>query len=122
MVRGVGFGGFRDAIPVGDSGGKGVESKRQHGEKVWRFEAVGRNGGLGVDLSEEKLGLEDIAGNGVSGVVELEERIMSGDCGTEDCRVVVVEDCRTGGGLNHDGKSHMQLCLDTIVDVRRMFY
>ena len=42
------------------------------------FEAVGRNGGIGVDSSEGKLGLEDFAGNGVGGVVELEERIMSG--------------------------------------------
>ena len=78
LVRRVGFGGFRDAIPGGDSGGKGVESKRQHGGKVWRFETVGRNGGIGVDSSEERLGLEDIAGNGVGGVVELEERIKSG--------------------------------------------
>ena len=32
----------------------------------------------------------------------------------EDCRVVVAEDCRTGG-------SHMECCLITIVDVRRMY-
>ena len=78
---------------------------------MWRFEAVGRNGGIGVDSSEETLGLEDIAGNGVGGVVELEERIMSGDCGTEDCRVVVVEDCRTGGGLNHEQIAHVFLLI-----------
>ena len=89
---------------------------------MWRCEAVGRNEGIGVDSPEEKLGFEDIAGNGVGGVVELEERTMSGDCGTEGCRVVVVEDCRAGGELNNDGKSHMQLLLDTIVDARRMSY
>ena len=43
-----------------------------------------------MDSSEEKFGLEDMAGNGVGGVVELEERIMSGNCGTEGCREVVV--------------------------------
>ena len=37
-----------------------------------------------------------------------------GIVGTEDCRVVVVEDCRTGG-------SHMELFWMTIVDVRRMY-
>ena len=103
LVRGVGFGGFRDAIPGGDSGGKGEEPNEQHGGKVWRFEAVGRNGGTGVGSSEEEFGLEDVAGNGVGGVVTLEDRIMSGSCGrivgTEDCRVVVVEDCRAGGDL-----------------------
>ena len=62
-----------------------MESKRQHGGKAGRFEAAGRNGGIAVDSSEEKFGLEDFAGNGVGGVVELEDRIMSGDCGTEDC-------------------------------------
>ena len=88
---------------------KRVESKRQHGGKVWRFEGAGRNGGIGVDSSENNLGLEDIAVNGLGGVVELEERIMSGDCGTEDRRIVVLEDCRIGGKLNFDDKSHMLL-------------
>ena len=46
---------------------------------MWRFEAVGRNGGIGVDSSEGNLGLEDIAGNGVGGVVELDEKSMSGN-------------------------------------------
>ena len=54
LVRGVGFGGFRDAVPGRDSGGKRVESNEQSGGKVWRFEAVGRNGGIGVDSSEEE--------------------------------------------------------------------
>ena len=49
FVRGVGVEGFRDAIPGGDSGGKGAESNEQRGRKVWRFESVGRNGGIGVD-------------------------------------------------------------------------
>ena len=88
---------------------------------MWIFEDAGRNGGNGADSSVEKLGLEDIAGNGVGGVFGLEERIMSRDCGTEECRVVVVEDCRTGGGLDLDVKSHIHLFLDTVVDVRRMF-
>jgi hypothetical protein len=54
-------------------GGKGVESNEEHGGKVWSFEAVGRNGGPGVDSSAEELGMKDIAGNGFGGVVESEE-------------------------------------------------
>ena len=73
-----------------------------------------------MDSSEESLGLEDIAGNGFGGVVELEERIMSGNCGTEDRRVVVVEDYRTGGRLNLGDTSYMKFCFDTIVDKRCM--
>ena len=37
-----------------------------------------------MDSSEEELGLEDVAGNGVGGVVSSEERTR---VGTEDCRV-----------------------------------
>ena len=76
-----------------------------------------------MDSSEEELGSEDIDGNEVGGVVELEDRIMSGNCGTEDTRVVAVEDFRTGGELNIfsiAGETHMQFIFDTIVDVRRM--
>ena len=32
-----------------------------------------------MDSSEEKIGLEDIAVNGLGGVVDLEERIMPGN-------------------------------------------
>ena len=68
---------------------------------MWRFDAVGGNGKMGVDSSEDNLGLEDIDGNGVGGVDGLEDRRLLGNCGrivgTEDCRVVVAEDCRTGG-------------------------
>jgi len=73
-----------------------------------------------VDSSEEELGLEDVAGDGVGGVVKLEERTH---VGTEDCRVVVVEDCRTGGELksrSHAGESHMRIFEITTRDSRRM--
>ena len=119
----VGVGGFSGKIPGGDFGGKGVESKRQHGGKVWRFEAVGRNGGLGVDSSEEKLGLEDIVGNEVGGDVELEERSR---VGTEEC-CGLQGSCCGGlkgsfcGGLSMENKPHLQIFLDTILDVRRMY-
>ncbi len=69
-----------------------------------------------MDSSEEKVGMKDIAGNGFGGVVETEERRMSGNCGrivgTEDCRVVVVEDCRTGGefkSCSMSGELHMNM-------------
>ena len=58
VVRRAGVGGQGES-PGGASGGrggKGEESNDQHGGKVWRFEAVGRNGGIGMDSSEEKLG------------------------------------------------------------------
>ena len=61
-----------------------------------------------MDSSEESLGMKDIAGDGFGGVVESEERIMSGNCGTEDRRVVVVEDCRTGGGFSFCDQYHVQ--------------
>ena len=50
--------------------GKGVEYIEHRGGKVWRFEAVGRNGGTGVDSSEEEFGLVGAAGNGFGGDVE----------------------------------------------------
>ena len=68
---------------------------------MWRFEAVERNGGIGVDSSEEKLGKEDIDRSRSSGIDRLEDRMLLEDCGgvvgTRDCRAVGVEDCRTGG-------------------------
>ena len=70
-----------------------------------------------MDSSEGKFGKEDIDMSKSGCIDGLEDRILWEDCGggvgTEDCRVVVVEECRTGG-------SHMKLCLDTVVDVRRM--
>ena len=52
-----------------------------------------------MDSSDEKLGKEDIDSGGFDGSGD--SRILLEDCtgivGTEDCRVVVVEDCRTGG-------------------------
>ena len=63
---------FRDAIPGGNSCGKGAESNEQCGGKVQRFEAVGRNGGTGADSSEEEFGLVGVAGNGFGGVVKSE--------------------------------------------------
>ena len=112
FVRGVCVGGFRDKRPGGASGGrggKGEEYHEQHVGKVWKFEEGGdRNGGIGVDSSEEKLGKEDIDRSRSGGIDGSEDsRILLEDCGgivgTEDCRVVVVEDCRTG-------VSHMDLC------------
>ena len=54
-----------------------------------------------MDSSEESLGMKDIDGNGVGDVDEVEDRILLGNCketvGTEDRRVVVVEDCGTRG-------------------------
>ena len=108
FVRGVGVGGCAApagarGIGSGGRGGKGEGSNEHHGGKVWRCEAVEENGGIGVDSSTEKLGLEDIDGNGVGGVDEVEDRILFGNSrrivGMKDCRVVVVEDCRTGGEL-----------------------
>ena len=125
LVRGVGVGGFRDAIPGGDSGGKGAESNQQRGGKVLRFEAVGRNGGIGVDSSEEEFGLVGVAGNGFGGVVKSEERIPVGteerrDCGLQGscCGGLKGSFC---GGSSIDVKSHMQFFLDTIVDLRQMY-
>ena len=70
---------------------------------MWICEAVGRNGGIGVDSSEENLGSEDIGRSRTGGIDRSEDRMLLGNCGrvvsAEDCRVVVVEDCRTGGEL-----------------------
>ena len=48
-----------------------------------------------MDSSEDNLGLEDIDGNGVGGVDEVEDGILLGNCkiivGTEDCRVIPLE-------------------------------
>ena len=103
FVRGVGVGGSQDESLGGASGGrggKGEESNDQHGGKVWRFEAVDGNGGIVIG---GKLALEDIDGNGAGGVDEVQDWNLFGNSGiivgTEDCRVVVVEDCRTGGKL-----------------------
>ena len=63
VVRGSAGVGGQGESPGGASGGrggKGGEYNEQHGGKVWRFEAVEGNGGIGVDSSEEKLGKEDI--------------------------------------------------------------
>ena len=68
----MGFTVFRHEIPGGVLVGNGVESSEQQGGKVWRFAEVRGNGGTGLDSSEEGLGLEDAAGDGVSGVVKLE--------------------------------------------------
>ena len=82
----VGVGGNSLGKAKSTCGGKGVESNEEHGGKVWRFEAVGRNGGTGLDSSEEELGLVEIDGNGFGGVVKMEERIH-----------VRTEDRRDGG-------------------------
>ena len=114
----VGVGGFRNESRRRASGGRGEkeeESNDQHGGKVWRFEAVEGNEGISVDSLEESLGMKDIDGNGVGCVDKVEDRIMLGNCGiivgTEDRRVVVVEDCRTRGffkSCSHAGESQMR--------------
>ena len=107
----------------GDSrnfGGKGVEYNEQCGGKVWRFEAVGRNGGTGVDSSEQEFGLVGVSGNGFGGDVEMEERSR-----------VDAEDRRDGGlkgkccgGLQGSycggGESHIDMFLKSIIDKRCM--
>ena len=80
--EGVGIGGCcpGGACGIGSGGrdGNGEESNDQHEGKVWRFEALEGNVGIGVDSSEEKLGLVDIAGTGFGDVVESEERSRVG--------------------------------------------
>ena len=92
-TKGVGglveVGGNSSGGASGRHGGKGEESKRQHGGEVWRFEVEDRNGGIGVDSSVANGGMKDIAGNGFGGVVKSEERSMSGNYG----RIVGTEDC-----------------------------
>ena len=120
LVRGVGVGGFRHAIPGGDSGGKGAESKEQHGGKVWRFAGVGRNGGPGVDSSEEEFGLVGVSGNGFGGVVKSEERIRvwteeRTDCGLQGSFCGGLQGSFCGGG-----ESHIDMFLTSLIDKRRM--
>ena len=43
---------------------------------MWKFEAVEGDGGIGVDSSEDSLGMKDIDGNGVGGVDGVEDRII----------------------------------------------
>ena len=52
--------------------------------------------------------MQDIVGHGFGGVVESEERIVSGSCGMKDRRVVAVEDFRTGGRSIFCDESHVQ--------------
>ena len=98
---------------IGGFGGKGLELKRQDSGKGWIIEEVDGNGGAGVDSLEEKFGNVDADGSKVDriigGIDGLEvDRIL-----LEDCGVVVEEDCRIGG-------LHIDICLTTIVDRRRM--
>ena len=63
-----------------------------------------------MHLSEENVGKVDIHKSRIGGIDGPDiDRILMKDCkgimGTEDCRVVAEEDCRTGG-------SHMELCFD----------
>ena len=101
--------------PEGASGGIGAELKRQDGGKGWRIEEGGdRKGGSGLDSSAESLGMEGI------------DRSRSGGIGTEEfcglrcscCGGMKGSFC---GGSSIDNKSHMQMFLDTIIDVRRMY-
>ena len=67
--------------------------------------------------------MKDIDGNGFGGVVESEERSRFG---TEECCGLRGSCCgglkgSLCGGLRIDVKSHMQLFLDTMIDVRRMY-
>ena len=81
----------------GGIGGKGEEYDDQHGGKAWRFgEGGARNGGIGVDSSEDKLGKEGIDRSRYGGIDKVEgSRILMGDC-----RVVVeVESCNIVGEL-----------------------
>ena len=66
-------------------GGIGVELKRQDGGKGWRIEEVDRNGGTGVDSSEEKVGKVENDGSEV-------DRIIGGIDKSEVDRILL-EDC-----------------------------
>ena len=93
------------------SGGKGEESKRQHGGMEWRIEAEGRNEGLGADSSVDKLGMGGIAGDGVGGDVEVKERSKVGNCGSSKAFV-------TGRDLGAPGELHMNMFLKSLDDKR----
>jgi hypothetical protein len=102
----VGVGGIPGKIPGGVIGGKGVELNKEHGGKVRRIEAGGRNGGIGADSSAETVGMKDVAGNGFGGVVVTEERIQERDGGLK--------------GRCCGGRSHIETFLKLIVDKRCM--
>ena len=102
----VGVGGESSGGARSICGGKGVELNEEHGGKVWRFEAEGRNGGIGADSSAETVGMKDIAGNGVGGVVVTEERIQERDGGLK--------------GRFCGGRSHIETFLKLIIDKRCM--
>ena len=74
--------------PGGANGGFGgiqAELKRQDGGRGWRIKEVDRNGGPGVDSSEQKVGNVDIDGSEV-------DRIIGGIDGSEVDRILL-EDC-----------------------------
>ena len=111
-----GSGGRQRKGPGGANGGfcgLGVELKREDIGKGRRIAEVHKNGGTGVDSSEEKVGKVHVDGSKVDrtigGIDGLEvDRVM-----LEDCGVVFQEDCRIGG-------LHIDICLTSIVDRRRM--
>ena len=82
---------------------------------VWRFGAVRENGGTGLDSSEEELGLEDVAGDGVGGVVRSKQRAR---VGTEDCSRVALGGLQ--GSICGGGESHIDNFLTSMIDKRRM--
>ena len=76
-----------------------------------------------MDSSEDNLGMKEIDGDGFGGVVESEERSRVGteeSCGLRGscCGGLKGSFC---GGLSMVNKSHMQMFLGTIFDVRRMY-
>ena len=102
-------------------GGKGDEYDDQHVGKVWRFEEGGdRKGGSGMDSSEERLGMERIDRSRHGGIDKVEDcRILLGDCRAD----FEEESCAGVGGLKScsmSGELHMNICLSTVRDKRRM--
>ena len=103
-----GVGGESSGGASGKFGGKGVESNEQHGGKVWRFEAVRRNGGTGLDSSDEELGLVEIMDSVVSSRSRRGFKSGRRTVGTVDCRVVVAEDCRVVFAEENRELTHFQ--------------
>ena len=107
-VGGKGLGGANEGF-----GGIDVESKRQDGGKGWRIEEVDRNGGTGVDSSDERVGKVDIDGSRVG-------RINGGIDGLEDDKILL-KDC---GVVDEEdiwiGRLHIDNYSTSIVDRCRM--
>ena len=79
------------------------------------IEEVNRNGGTGVDSSEEKVGSE-----------EVEEDRIGGIDGSEDFRIGISEDCGFGGTVHcaivGPEESHFSMTHKRVLDKRRVLH